>query len=442
MKHTFIYVSVIFTAACIPACSGNSSESSDAGSQQNNDAGDSMDAGADSGSDSDSDSDADTDGDTDTDTDTDADADADASVDAGADSGGHSEGGPWIMGYYVGYQSTIYPPEAVDFDSLTHIAMGAVLPNEDGSLDTSFYLDAVSGPVLAEEIATCASNADVIPILMIGGAGTVTGFRGAASAANRDTFISNILSEMDSLGYDGLDLDWEPISTEDESVLLALAQQLRSQRPDIVLTMPVGWINANAPGVSDFYADVAQYLDQINIMSYVMAGAWGGWQTWHSSALKGHAATYPSSVSSSVDAYVDADVPAAKLGVGAGFFGQCWAGGVDGPGQDTAGAWIAAVDSQMSYTIIMDEYYEAVSFNYDADAEVPYLGYGAGHGTHNCTFISYEDEDSLAAKCDYMKQNDLGGIIIWTINQGYIPSAPAGSRNPLLKSISETLHAR
>ncbi len=434
------------------ACSGGNT--SDPG-----DAGDGVDADTDSDSDNDSDSDSDLDtdtdgeGDADTDTDSDADGDVDSDSDADADTDGDADtdtdadGGvgpdslPWIMGYYVGYQSTTYPPEAIDFEHLTHIAMGAVLPNADGTLDTSFYLGSTSGPALAQNVAALAHAADVVPILMIGGAGTVTGFRGAASDGNRDAFVTNLIAALDDLGYDGLDLDWEPIAAGDEPQLLALAGELRAARPDIVLTMPVNWVNGNSPSIASFFATIEPSLDQINIMSYGMAGAWGGWQSWHSSALQGHGSATPSSVASSTEAYVAAGIPPHKLGVGAGFYGQCWAGGVTGPRQDLAGDWVAAVDSQMSYAIIMEDYYDGQAAEYDTNADAPYLGYDSPAGSHACTFISYEDEQSLAAKSTYINDNDLGGIIIWTINQGYISGAAEGERNPLLKTLADSLWA-
>jgi len=399
-------------------------------------------------------SDADAVGDATTDANTtpiasDADAVGDAATDANTenDSGSATDSGiqtrhrAWVVGYYVGYQSSIYPPNQIDFKNLTHIAMGAVLPNPDGTLETHFFLDVVSGPELAAEVATRAHNADVTPILMIGGAGAVSGFRGAASAANRESFVNNLLATMDDLNYDGLDLDWEPIETGDEPLLKALIQQLRAERPNMVLTIPVGWVNANSPTVSSFYSEVSPSLDQINVMSYSMTGAWGGWQVWHSSALKNHGSTTPSSVDSSVAAYLDRGVPASKLGVGAGFFGMCWAGGVTAPGQDISGSWIAAVDAEMSYAMIYNDYYEAQSAKYDVEAEAPYLGFDSPRGPQNCTFISYEDTQSLTAKSAYILQHNLGGIIIWTINQGYLQGQPEGSRNPLLQAITDTLWA-
>ena len=88
---------------------------------------------------------------------------------------------------------------------------------------------------------------------MIGGAGAVSGFEGAASSANRATFVTHLLAEMDRIGADGLDLDWEPLPSGDYANFTALAQALRTTRPGIVLTVPVGWVNSNfqTPATAD-----------------------------------------------------------------------------------------------------------------------------------------------------------------------------------------------
>lgn len=180
----------------------------------------------------------------------------------------------------------------------------------------------------------------------------------------------------------------------------------------------------NFPAINSFYADVAAYVDQINIMTYLMADAWGGWLSWHSSALHGAAGNYPSSVEVSVNAYLAAGIPSTKLGVGTGFFGTCWSTPTTAPRQSIQnGSQVIASDNEMSYMNIMNQYYASGRSYYDAAAEVPYLGSVTAFGPKGCTFVSYENEQSVTAKGNYVKSNNLGGTIIWTINQGYNPSS-------------------
>ena len=100
---------------------------------------------------------------------------------------------------------------------------------------------------------------------------------GAASNQNRAAFVQNILARMDEFGYDGIDMDWEPVETADRAPLKSLICALRATRPNMILTMPVGFASSNFPGAVDaYYAEIAVDLDQINIMTYGMSGNYDG----------------------------------------------------------------------------------------------------------------------------------------------------------------------
>ena len=58
--------------------------------------------------------------------------------------------GAWIMGYAVGYERDLLPPAELNWASLTHLAVGRATPRADGTLDTTFDIDAVSGPAWAK----------------------------------------------------------------------------------------------------------------------------------------------------------------------------------------------------------------------------------------------------------------------------------------------------
>jgi chitinase len=340
----------------------------------------------------------------------------------------------WVEGYYVGYERSLYAIGDVDFAALTHLMVGRARPLADGSVTTDFDIDDVNGPIWAHAAVDAAHAADRKAMLMVGGAGEIDGWRGAASAGTRATFVANILAVVDAYDFDGLDLDWEPLEDGDKPDFQALAAALRTARPAITLTVPVGWINANFADTPDtFWGDVAPLFDRINVMTYDMAGAWDGWQSWHNSALAGETPNTPSSVSSSVDFFLASGVPAAKLGVGTAFYGYCWQN-VDGPHEN--GGVIASGDGTMSYANIMSGYYTPSVYRWDDGASVPYLSSGAVPlGADACNFVSYEDETSIAAKGAYVRDHGLGGTIIWTISQGHRAELPAGQRDPLLEAI-------
>ena len=343
--------------------------------------------------------------------------------------------GRWLSGYYVGYQRSLYPEDKVDFSLLTHIFVGRIIPTTSGGVLTHFDIDNTNGPIMARNLSQRAHAAGRKAVLMLGGAGEHAGFVGAASSANRAAFVTNLLATMDDLGYDGIDVDWEPINAEDRAPLLALLQELRTRRPAMILTIPVGWVNTNFPGsIDSWYAQVASVVDQMNLMTYDMAGPYGGWVTWHSSALLDHQPNHPSSIASSAQIYRNVGVPAAKLGIGIGFYGTCWRGAT-GPRQTIgSGVSLVASDNTMSYSNIMSLYYEADARRWDDLAKVPYLSFTTAKGPSQCNYVSYDDEHSITEKGAHVKANGLGGAIIWTIGQGHLPNAPLGSQDPLLRA--------
>jgi len=171
----------------------------------------------------------------------------------------------------------------------------------------------------------------------------------SASEDNRATFVANLVDIVTRYGYDGLDLDWEPILPEDTTDVLALVSDLRAALPDAILTMPVGFENANLPSDLSQYAQLAGDLDQINAMTYGMAGDYPGWKSWHSSALYHDDDATPTSVDVTVNAYLAAGVPAAKLGVGAGFYGLCYSPPVTGPLQRLGTSTVIADEYELAW---------------------------------------------------------------------------------------------
>jgi chitinase len=168
-------------------------------------------------------------------------------------------------------------------------------------------------------------------------------------------------------------------------------------------------------------------------MTYGMAEQWGGWDVWHGDALYGETPTHPTSVSSSVAAYRAAGVPAARLGIGIGFYGDCWVGGATTPGQPAGTSHVGASDNVMTYEHILADYYSAAAYHWDDTAKMPYLSFASPQGPEQCTFVSYEDPDSIAAKGAYVASEQLGGTIIWAINEGYV--AGSTPHDPLMAAV-------
>ena len=335
----------------------------------------------------------------------------------------------WVSGYWVGYQRDQYPEGQIDFTKMTHILVGAIEPTSTGGVTTDFYIDAITGPTIARTISSRAHQAGRKAVLMLGGSSYLTALKSASSSTYRATFVQNLIATMDNLGYDGIDVDWEPLQSADEAQALQLLKDLRAARPAMILTFPIGWVGANSTP-DTWLAQVALVVDQVNVMSYEMAGNWGGWTSWHEGALYGESSTHPSSISSSINVFLAAGVPAAKLGIGLGAYGSCWRGPT-APNQ-SVGSGVVASDNTMSYSAIVAQYYTSSAYHWDTIGRQGYLSFASATGPAGCTMISYEDPQAIAERGVYLKSAGLGGAIMWTINQGHIASAPVGQQDPLL----------
>lgn len=327
----------------------------------------------------------------------------------------------WVMGYYVAYQRSLYPPEAIDWRGLTHVIMARVKANADGSLDTSFDWDPVNGPALATDIAARAHAAGRKAILMLGGDDNGAEILSAVTH-HRVAFIANLRSAMTTYGYDGLDLDWE--NHLDWNLFQSFAQELRQAIPNAILTLPVGPLNINYDVVEPNLPGIANYLDRVNLMSYYPATSWAGagWLSWHNAPLSGVKPATPVSIAESLKRYAAAGIPKAKLGMGIPFYATCYTGGITGPNQSTeSGVSIAGGDndSPLAELFGTNGAYSELDRYWDDQALQPYLSLPDPE-RHGCHYVSFEDEQSIVEKGRFSRNNGYGGSIVWTVNQGYV----------------------
>ncbi len=339
--------------------------------------------------------------------------------------------GRWVSGYYAGYQRSLYPETLIDFSTMTHIMVGAIQATSTGGVTTDFYIDNTNGPIMATNISSRAHQAGRKAILMLGGNGNSGVLRSAASNSYRGVFVANLLKTMDVLGYDGIDVDWEPFTISDEPTILQLLKDLRAARPGMILTFPIGFVGAYA-APDPWFAQVAPLVEQMNAMTYQMADNWGGWVSWHEGALTGEGSDHPTSIASTINVYLKAGVPAAKLGVGIAAYGSCWQGVSEMRQQLGSSARVVASDNVMSYANIVSQYYSAAAYRWDDIAKSSYLSFPAGAGPAACNLVSYEDARAVTERGAYVKSAGLGGAIVWTINEGHLPTATAGQQDPLL----------
>jgi chitinase len=290
-----------------------------------------------------------------------------------------------------------------------------------------------------------AHSAGKPALICVGGAGSYAGFQGAASAAQRATFVSNLVGFVAAYGYDGLDVDWEPIEDGDTNAYAALVQALRTAL-DALLPRPL--LTAATASQPALFAALQSHFDQINLMTYELAGPWPGWVTWFNAPLYDGSYAFPStgepvpSTEGMASNFAAKGVAPGKLGIGIAFYGYVWAGGAGTP---TGGAalprqeWTSAPTvTAISYADIMAVYWQTNRYHWDAAAQAAYLSIDQP-GATNDKFISYDDEYTCGVKVSYARNRDLGGVMIWELGQGYRADQPAGQRDPLLQAVKRAL---
>jgi chitinase len=342
---------------------------------------------------------------------------SDSQRDSSTDGGGGN--GQWVLGYYVGYDIRSLPIAQIDWTALTHIAFAPMVVNTDGTLDFTFDDQDGMGMQHAIQLATAAHAHGVKALLMLGGAGAGANIATAASDANRAAFVGRLLSALATLGYDGVDLDWE--DSVDLDLLVALAADLRAAKPDIVLSYPAGAINGNFQTVDPRYAQLAASLDRFMVQTYYpsTAVAGQGWDSWFVAPLSGVTGSTPIAADDTLMRYEQAGVPHAKLGLGIGAYAICYTGGISGPRQPTSGSTqIVGGDNAYPLRVLT---VPGGARQYDATAEQPYLTFATAQNDAHCgaatRYIAYEDEQSIAAKGTWSKTHGYGGVIVWTLEE-------------------------
>jgi chitinase len=358
----------------------------------------------------------------------------------------------WRTAYYPGYRQSYLPPSAIDYTALTHIIHFSVLPQSNGSLDSSGNNLTAAG---STDLISRAHSAGGKVLLCVGGAGTQAGFQGASSIANRAAFIGAITNYVGTNGYDGIDIDWEPLPRTDFNQFTNLVIELRSALggfpvSKLLTVAAAAYPPSGEPPAAQYlmFAGLQNKLDQINVMTYDLSGPYAGWVTWFNAPIFDGGYRFTStgglvpSTEGAVNNFVSNGVLPAKLGIGIAFYGKIWAGGA---GTSTGGAsqprqsWSSAPTmTAISYFDLMSGYFQSNIYHWDNAAQAAYLGLD-NTGSTNDKFISYDDEHACQAKVSYARNRSLGGLMIWELGEGYRATQPAGLRDSLLQSIKQAL---
>jgi chitinase len=264
----------------------------------------------------------------------------------------------------------------------------------------------------------------------------------AASPQSRENFVRSaieaLLDPWPDL-FDGFDLDWEfPVAgglpenvyrTEDKENFTLLIAEFRRQLDQRASKFNRSFfLTAAVPAAQDAMKNIEisklyRYVDWLNVMTYDYHT--GSAITHFNSPLYSFSddPTPALNVHATIQAYLRLGIPPEKLVIGVPFFGYRYNGVVadhDGLFQHSVGhEYFSFRDLSVQ---VGDEYRRF----WQSDAQVPWI---YNQGSH--TWLTYDDEESILAKVQYVRRNALGGIMIWELS---------GDDGTLLRTIASSLN--
>ncbi|TLS54282.1 glycoside hydrolase family 18 protein [Paenibacillus antri] len=262
-----------------------------------------------------------------------------------------------------------------------------------------------------------------LKILLSVGGWSAGGFSEAASTeAGRRRMAESAIDVLTRFPFDGIDLDWEypcyaeagiAASPDDKRNFTLLLRDMREAFDRKAAEDGGAYMLTIAAGADQYYVDgtemdeVQRYLDYVQLMTYDMRGGFQTLTGHHTNLYTPTGDLFRISVDASVRLFERAGVPREKLAIGAAFYSRMWK---DVPNvnrgllQMTPGSGGYGPD----YGELAERYIDKNGFvrYWDDEAKAPYLFDGS-------TFITYDDEESLEHKCDYVKREGLAGIMFW-----------------------------
>lgn len=316
-----------------------------------------------------------------------------------------------VLAYYTGDGERIreYPVEG-----LTHVIY-SFLELQEGKL--AFKREGQKA-ILQKLVALKQDHPQLKIMVALGGWGGCAPCSPAFSTRKgRKLFAISVLQLLREYGADGIDLDWEyptiegypghPYAPGDYDHFTELVKVLRH-------TLGKNYeISFAAGGFTKFVEEavnwqkVVKWVDRVNLMTYDLVGGFSK-VTGHHTPLYS-SAKQKESADHCIQLLRQRNFPVEKLVIGAAFYARTWkevSPANDGIFQD------GVFQSFVPYRKHIESFEPAAGYKkfFDADAQASW-----SYNEKERVFATYDDERSIEAKVDYVKKNNMGGIMFWEL---------------------------
>jgi chitinase len=307
-----------------------------------------------------------------------------------------------VVGYYPQWVVNNLQEEEIEFDVVTHVIHSFAWPDVDGSI---FAYDGMFGSGMSNVVHENGAKF----LLSLGGWGNHEGFEVVSADVDlREAFIYNLASILTINDYDGVDLDWEfPDSQEDKENLNHLVSEMDS----IFHLLNSEWIITMAIPTSNYYGQwhdfefLVEHVEFFNAMTY---GTHGNWSS-HAGHLSPLYPSPPGDLDGSCNDYMNylaniRGIPKDKIIMGIPFWGIKW------ESEDVNESFTGSTVDVMYYDI-PQLIGNGWTYHWDDNASCPYL-----IKDDNTRIITYENQESIGLKCQYVLEEELGGVMIWALS--------------------------
>lgn len=265
----------------------------------------------------------------------------------------------------------------------------------------------------------------------------------AADPELRQVFANSAVDFVRQFKMDGVDLDWEypvggglegnsnrPEDKQNHTLLLqdvrnALDKAGKEDGKEYLLTIAS---SAGPAYLKNNELDkIAEIVDFINIMTYDFSGTWQSTSGHNAPLFPDYQAANAGVNNVGADAatalkgHLDNGVPAKKLVMGLPFYGKSWASCDDVTNKIDNGGYLECQGAgngtwepgSLEYDDLIANYVNKNGYTryWNDAAQVPYL-----FNEKTKEFITYDDEESIAAKVAYIENLGIGGAMIWELS--------------------------